>query len=280
MRVLPKAAATAVGLLFGAPAFAADLPTKKPAPAPIPEPVLPQTWRFELTGYGWGSSTAGFVGVRNLPTVDYYADFQKILEHLDGVAMGAATASNGTFIFGVDFIWVGLSGSGTFKNPQSVLYGTQADVSIREAVATGLGGVRIPIGSPNLELYAIGGLRWYGTKASLTLTNPFIPISPSASLRKDWLDPIVGLTARYRIDPKWFINTEADIGGWSNTSATGQALAAVGYNWTDNIATALGYRVLYTYEQQDTGQTLTGASKSFRYLQWMYGPYVSFKYGF
>ena len=25
-----------------------------PAPAPIPEPVLPSTWRFEITGYGWG----------------------------------------------------------------------------------------------------------------------------------------------------------------------------------------------------------------------------------
>ena len=156
-----------------------------------------------------------------------------------------------------------------------MLYGTQADVSLREAVATGLGGVRIPITPPNLELYAIGGLRWYGTKASLTLTNPFVPLSPSASLLKDWLDPIVGFTAKYRIDPKWFINTEADIGGWSNASAIGQALAAVGYQWSDNISTALGYRVLYTYDQQDMGR-----SGSFRYLQWMYGPYVSFKYGF
>jgi hypothetical protein len=275
MRAVTKAILLGAGLIAPAAVSAADLPTKKPAPAPIPEPVVPSTWHFEFTGYGWGSSTAGFVGIRNLPDVDYYADFQKILEHLDGVLMGAATVSNGTFIFGADFIWVGLSGSGTFKNPESVAYGTQADVSIREAVATGLGGVRLRIGPPNLELYAIGGLRWYGTKASLTLTNPFIPLSPSASLRKDWLDPIVGFTAKYRIDPKWFINTEADIGGWSNTSATGQALAAVGYNWTANISTALGYRVLYTYDQQDQGQ-----SGSFRFLQWMYGPYVSFKYGF
>jgi hypothetical protein len=223
-------------------------------------------------GYGWLSSTSGFAGIRNLPALNYYADFQHILEHLDGVLMGAATASNGTFIFGADFIWVGLSGNAGIKNPQSVLPGTQADVTLREAIATGIGGVRIPIGPPNLELYAIGGLRWYGSKATLTLTNPFIPISPSPSLRKEWLDPIVGFTAKYRIDPKWFINAEADIGGWNN-SATGQALAAVGYNWTDNISSALGYRVLYTYDQQGAG------TSSFRFLQWMYGPYVSFKYG-
>ena len=50
--------------------------------------------------------------------------------------MGAATVSNGTFIFGADFIWVGLSGGGTFKNPESALFGTQANITLREAVAT------------------------------------------------------------------------------------------------------------------------------------------------
>ena len=86
--------------------------------------------------------------------MDYYADFQKILEHLDGVFMGAATASNGTFLFGADFIWVGLSGSAGIKNPEAVVPGTEAEanVSLREAVATGVGGVRIPIGPPNFEL--------------------------------------------------------------------------------------------------------------------------------
>ena len=62
---------------------------------------------------------------------------------------------------------------------------------------------------------------------------------------KDWIDPVVGLLAHYAIDPKWFVNAQADIDGLSD-SATGQALASVGYNWTANIATTLGYRVLYT----------------------------------
>jgi len=273
-RWMKEPAVLAVALLtVASTALAADLPTKKPPPeAPLP-PALQPVWRFEFTGYGWGSSTSGFAGIRNLPEVDYYADFQKLLEHLDGVLMGAATASNGTFLLGVDFIWVGLSGGAAIKNPEAVLPGTEANVTLREAIATGVGGLRIPIGPPNLELYGIGGLRWFGTKASLTLSNPFVPISPSATLREGWLDPIAGFTAKYRIDPKWFINSEADIGGWSD-SATGQALASVGYNWTDNISTTLGYRVLYTYDKQ--GQT-TG---SFRYQQWMYGPFAALKYGF
>ncbi len=76
------------------------------------------------------------------------------------------------------------------------------------------------------------------------------------------------------------MNVFADIGGWSD-SATGQALASVGYNWTQNWSTTLGYRVLYIYEKQDTGfNYLLFEPKSFRYQQWMYGPFAGIKYSF
>ena len=277
MRDIVKAVGAAVGALTVAPALAADLPTKKPAPPPPPV-VAPSPWRFEVIGYGWGVSLGGYAGIRNFPTSSYYVNFFKVLQHLDGAVFGAATASNGTFLIGVDLIWARLGFTSTFKNPNSPLFGTQADLTLNEGIVTGLGGVRIPIGPP---LYGIAGARRYGTSDSLTLTTPVFGFERSASLYKDWADPVGGLTAKYTIDPKWFVNTEADIGGWSNTSATGQALAAVGYNWTQNIATTLGYRVLYTYDKQDTGDTrITAANTSFRFQQWMHGPFVALKYSF
>ena len=45
--------------------------------------------------------------------------------------------------------------------------------------------------------------------------------------------PVAGFAAQYRFDDRWFMNMLADLGGWSD-SATGQALASVGYNWTQN----------------------------------------------
>lgn len=261
-----EAALVAAGLASTAPVLAADLPTKKPAPAPIPLPAPAAAWHFEMTGYLWASSLAGNAGIASYPTLPFYADFRKILEHFDGALMGAAVARSDTFIVGVDFIWSRLNGSETFNSPESSLYGTQASLKLTEVVATGFGGIRIPIGRPNLALYAVGGARWFGTSDSLTLQHPVFGYENSASLNKDWIDPIAGPTANYHFDPKWFVNTEADIGGWSN-SATGQALGAVGYNWTDSIASTLGYRVLYTYDKQDTG-----GNRSFRYQQWMYGP--------
>src|SRR5271157_4409025 len=98
MRGLAKAIWVAAGMLGAATAFAADLPTKKPAPAPIPEPVLPSTWRFELTGYGWGSSVAGNVGFGTLPTLSYYAPFSEVLQHLEAAFMGSVVAYNDNYI--------------------------------------------------------------------------------------------------------------------------------------------------------------------------------------
>jgi hypothetical protein len=96
----------------------------------------------------------------------------------------------------------------------------------------------------------------------------------SATGNRDWVDPVVGLAGQYRIDDRWFVNGLADIGGLSN-SATGQALGSVGYNWTRNFSTTLGYRVMYAYDKQDNAR-----NGSFRIQQWMYGPFAALKYGF
>ena len=70
---------------------------------------------------------------------------------------------------------------------------------------------------------------------------------------KDWIDPVIGLAARYKVDDKWSIDAQADIGGLSN-SATGQALGSVGYNWTKNISTMVGYRVMYAYDKDENAR--------------------------
>ncbi len=116
-----------------------------------------------------------------------------------------------------------------------------------------------------------------GTK--LTLNAPVPGFSPPQSVNKDWINPVAGFDAQYRFDDRWFMNVLGDLGGWSD-SATGQALASVGYNWTQNWATTLGYRALYSYEKQNTGFNLQFEPRSFRYQQWMYGPFVGVKFSF
>ena len=279
MRLGARAILIAGGFTGASMAFAADLPTKKPAPPPEPAPPIASPWRFEITGYGWASSLAGNVGFGALPTLSYYASFGKVLEHFEGGLMGAVVARNGTYILGLDAVWSRIGGAGTVKVERLPAGALGVDLTLTQGFATAFGGVRIPVGPPNLELYGTVGARLMHSGTKVDLTTP-LGFSNTQSANKNWVNPVAGVAGQYRFDDRWFMNVLADIGGWSD-SATGQALASVGYNWTSNISTTLGYRVMYNYEKQDTGfNYVLFEPKSFRFQQWMYGPFVGFKYSF
>jgi hypothetical protein len=252
---------------------APDLPTKKPAPELV-APALPSSWRFEITGYGWGADLSGEAGVGPFPSSPFFINFLKLLEHFQGGLMTAFVARNDTFIAGLDVLLSRIGGGTNFRDPTSALFGDHATLTLTQAIVTAFGGVRIPVGPPNLELYGTIGARYFYMRTALDLSFPVTGFSPHFALTKNWADPVAGLVAHYAINDKWFVNFLADMGGLDN-SATGQVLGSVGYNWTSSISTTLGYRALYTYERQ-----ISGPLRDFRYQGWMYGPFAGFKYSF
>lgn len=71
-----------------------------------------------------------------------------------------------------------------------------------------------------------------------------VPDQVSAS--KSWVDPIIGVRARYNFTDKIYALARADIGGFGVSSdLTWQAYGAVGYQCTSQTAVELGYRHLY-----------------------------------
>jgi hypothetical protein len=268
-------AALVVAGLCGTPAAAADLPIPDlPTRKPVVAPALPSSWHYEITGYGWGTDLAGQSGVGPFPTAPFIINFLKLLEHFQGGLMTAFVARNDTFIGGVDVILSRIGAGTNFKDPTSALFGDHANLTLTEAIVTAFGGVRIPVGPPNLDVYGTVGARYFHFHTALDLSFEAVGFEPTFALTKDWVDPVAGLVAHYTVNDKWFINFLTDLGGLDN-SATGQVLSSVGYNWTPSIATTLGYRVLYTYERD-----ISGPLRDFRYQSWMYGPFAGFKYSF
>jgi hypothetical protein len=254
-----------------------DLPTTK---GEIVAPALPSSWHYEFTGYFWGSSVAGSTGFGTLPSLPYYASFPTLIQHFQGGIMSSFVARNDTFIAGIDLIWSRIGGSATLSNPDSALFGGKTSLTLNESAITAFGGVRVPLGVPNLDLYGTIGLRNFYAGTKLSVNGPLGLFNGTETVNKDWIMPVAGFAGQYRFSDRWFMNMLADLGGWSD-SATGQALASVGYNWTQNISTTIGYRVMYTYTHQDTGvNDLTLEPRSFRYQQWMYGPFAGAKYSF
>jgi opacity protein-like surface antigen len=273
MRTLFAALALSAALC-GASAEAADLPSPDlPTKKEIVAPALPSSWRYDITLYGWGTDLSSQTGVGPFPTTSSFINFLKLLEHFQGGLMGAFVARNDTFIAGLDVI-VSRIGAGTNFDRPSPLFGDHATVTLTQAIVTAFGGLRIPVGPPNLQLYGTVGARYFYSHAGLDLSFPVTGFEPHFGLTKNWADPVAGITAHYVINDKWFSNFSFDLGGLDN-SATGQVLGSVGYNWTSSISTTLGYRVLYTYFRD-----ISGPLRDYRYQSWMYGPFAGFKYSF
>jgi hypothetical protein len=278
MRIYTAALAVLAGLC-GAPAAAADLsdsdlPTKKPATEEIVAPALPSSWHYEITGYGWGTDLAGQSGVGPFPTSAFFINFLTLLEHFQGGLMTAFVARNDNYIVGLDVILSRIGFGTNFRDPTSALFGDHATLTLTQAIVTAFGGLRIPVGPPNLQLYGTVGARYFYSRSALDLSFPVVGFEPTFALTKNWADPVAGVTAHYVVNDKWFVNFLADMGGLDN-SATGQVLGSVGYNWTPSISTTLGYRVLYTYFRD-----ISGPLRDYRYQSWMYGPFAGFKYSF
>ena len=256
MRTYAAALVVLAGL-FGAPASAADLPTGSRLRRRSSPQTCRRAWHYEITGYGWGTDVASQTGVGPFPTSASFINFLKILQHFQGGLMTSFVARNDNFIAGVDVILSRIGGGTNFKDPTSALFGDHANLTLTQAIATAFGGMRIPVGPPNLQLYGTVGVRYFYSRTALDLSFPVSGFPPSGfAITKNWADPVAGLAAHYAINDKYFINFLADMGGLSN-SATGQVLGSVGYNWTPSFSTTLGYRVLYTYFRDDNGPSTT-----------------------
>jgi hypothetical protein len=236
-------AGLAAVLLTTVPASAADLPTapdKQAQALPVPA-----NWQFQATAYGWLTGLNGEIGVRYRQPIPVNVNFTDILNNLKGVFMGAFQAKNDTWMFLVDLVWSKLGANRTLR------YGGQLDVEQTLGVAEGYVGLRAPVGSPDLDIRFLAGVRGQRLEADIRHVAVALPLNLSASQSKEWVDPLVGLAIQYQFDKHWFVNATGDIGGFGlGSKLTSQGLLTIGYRWTDNVSTSIGYRVLYTDYQK------------------------------
>ena len=73
------------------------------------------------------------------------------------------------------------------------------------------------------------------------------------SLNHDWLDPYIGLRARYNLTKAFYLTAKADVGGFGvGSQVSCEAIAALGCQITRRIWSELGYKYLYVdYSRSD-----------------------------
>ena len=242
-RIVGTLAAALTTVMLAGPVAAADLP---PRVATMP-PVTPMpSWQFQATLYGWATALNGDIGVRNRQPIGVNIGFDEILRDLKGAFMGAFMAKNDTWMFLGDAVWSKIGTKATTR------FGGQLEYDQTWGMLSGYAGYRLPIGTPDLDIRVLAGVRGQRLTADIKHYGVLPIFNRSASGTKDWLDPVIGLSAQYAIDKNWFVNVIAEIGGFGvGSDLTSQGLLTVGYKWTETISTSIGYRALYTDYKKD-----------------------------
>ena len=226
------AAALAVGLLAGTPAWAQDN-------------AAADAWRYQLTPYVWMTGLDGSVRpFRGAPTVTVNKSFSDILENLDAAAFVNGTARKGSYVLQGDFSYAATSAQAALP------LGLSAKAKIRQTSLTMTGGHNWML-SPQSSFDLMAGLRLWQIKAEVN-----VPGVASAQSNTSFVDPVVAARWRYDIAPRWSSLLYADMGGLDvGSKFTWQVHASVNYQVKENIFVSVGYRHL-SVDYRDNGKRL------------------------
>jgi hypothetical protein len=225
-------------------------------------------WTFSLTPYIWLPNINGQLkysippGGGGRPEVDTGPN--NYLENLSFALMLAGEARKGKWSLFTDLIYIDFDGEKSAVRAVN-FGGDRVDTSLNASTKSSLTGAAWTLGagytvmqSPKHTLDVLGGMRYFGLKASsdwqlsAAVNGPnsgqtFAP-SGSISQRQDLWDVIVGLRGRWKLgDGAWFVPYYVDVGTGSS-ELTAQALAGIGYafKWGEIVAT-------YRYIMYDMG---------------------------
>ncbi len=263
-----KKFAFALTLLLAGTAIAEAADATEPAERPPATPERP-TWALQVTPYLWAAGLSGDVSpFRRAPTIGIEKSFSDVMENLNFGGFVNVWGRYEQFVFSGDVMYVDTTDSKTFGPLPAVSPAIPAGIVVdgsvdtKQFMATLQGGYRI-YETPDVSLDALGGVRFWHISNAVTVRA--LGLSRTYDESFGWADPVVGARAFLRMNEKWSLQAQADIGGFgAGSDLTWSVLGTVNYIMTDNISLSAGYKVLevdydrdgYVYDTQLSGPVL------------------------
>ncbi len=89
------------------------------------------------------------------------------------------------------------------------------------------------------------GLRFWRLGNRLSIEPGALPITLSTTETRNWVDPVLAGRIIAQLGGPWSVTAVGDIGGFGvGSRLTWQAIGTVNYQWNEQLALRLGYRVL------------------------------------
>ena len=232
MKLSPIVAVALAGLATGAaPALAQD-----------------RTWEYDATFYLFApETTTGIEGPNR--SIEGTLSFSDALSNLDFAFMGAFGATNGQWSFLADYMYTDLS----FENstPGPVFDGVDTDLTT--SIVNVYAAYRV-YEDPSVKVDVAAGLRWFDTDTRLSLVPS---VSTGLSVDEDWINPLVGMRARFRLADRWTGTVFVDYGGFDGDDETWQAMLTADYAINESWMIRAGYRYLTADHEVNDGRTMS-----------------------
>lgn len=194
-------------------------------------------WRYQATLYGWFPGLSASVETR-FGTVQGEASSSDALQNLDMAFMGTFAAQNGRLGFAADLLYTSLSAT---QPTPFALYG---DATVKEDMTAFSGYVLYRVTQDPAFVLDLGaGFRTFDLDVTVNLASGVAPAARE-DLGRSWTDPLIAARLHVPINEKWFLDGFADYGGSGSDDETWQLYGGVGYRFSENWSTQLGYRTM------------------------------------
>lgn len=176
-------------------------------------------------------------------SIEATLSFKDALSNLDFAFMGAFGASNGRWSFLLDYMYTDLSFGNTPPGP--IFSGINTSMTLQ--ILNGYAAYRV-FEDPTTQVDLAAGFRWLDVRSSMTL----LPIPPGGTnvVNSNWVDPVVGVRARFQLSDRWRATAFFDYGGFKSAEKTWQALLTADYAVNENWLLRGGYRYI-SVDQMD-----------------------------
>jgi len=230
---------------------------------------------FGINVYLWAASLNGTAALPSdnpilspqTPEVQVSLKFSDAVKYLKFVIMFAGNFRYKSIALMYDIAYVNLKYSASVPVASTYI---SADLSAKTFTGDVDLAYRFPSKNKNLQLGSYIGARISSLDNTLDFFRPNGEVV-NAAFAKTWVDPLVGGDAKIDLSKHWLMYLKGDVGGFGiSSNFTGLILWTIGYKFTENLNTTLGFKYLYVDYDKD----------NFLWKMSQYGMLLSFGYMF
>lgn len=220
------------------------------------------TWEWTIAPYVWMSGIDGDVTIGG-QTADVNISFSDILDNLDFAGMLQVEARKRRFGFFAQPNYFKVSDKGEVQGI-SVDFKTESWI-VEFGGTYQLAGWTSNERPGSLDLL-LGG-RYWNISNKVNVAIPVVGVAENRSRDSSITDPFIGIRMGTYLSKRLFFRIRGDAGGFdisSNTSKRSwQGIAFLGYDVSETVSIAGGYRVLTVNVQEENGPVVNGIDLTF-----------------